>query len=372
MPPETQDLRISDTMPLDTPDQLERELPLSERASSQVLAARARIAAILEGRDPRLFVVVGPCSIHDPQAALEYAQRLAAVRERYADALLICMRGYFEKARTNIGWKGLINDPHLDGSCDVGFGLRLARKLLVAFAELDLPIATEALDPVTPQYLADLVAWSAIGARTTESQTHREMASGLSMPVGLKNGTDGGLEIAMNAMRAAAAPHSFIGIDRSGRVSVVRTRGNPHAHLVLRGGKRGPNYAEAEVERASQQLAEAGLNPRVLIDCSHDNSGQNHDNQPSVADAVAAQVAAGNRNILGVMVESHLRAGRQKLVAGRALVYGQSITDGCIDFATTKRVLDRLAAAARASRGAAPEWQSVSDGGPVRIGQVSS
>jgi 3-deoxy-7-phosphoheptulonate synthase len=344
----THDLRVNSTMPLATPDQIKCELPISEVASNAVAAARAGIEAILFGKDARLLVVVGPCSIHDPEAAIEYARRLRAVSERHADTLLICMRGYFEKPRTNIGWKGLINDPRLDGSCDLGLGLRVARKLLLALAELGLPIANEALDPVTPQYLADLIAWSAIGARTTESQTHREMASGLSMPVGFKNGTDGELEIAINAMQAASAPHSFIGIDGAGRVSVVRTLGNPASHVVLRGGQRGPNYAEPQIRAASERLAKVGLNPRVLVDCSHGNSQRDPNNQPMVAEAVAEQVARGSQAVMGVMLESHLVAGRQDLVAGRPLVYGQSITDACIDFTTTERVLAGLAQASRA------------------------
>jgi 3-deoxy-7-phosphoheptulonate synthase len=344
----TQDLRVENTMPLLTPDQIKRELPISEAAAQTVFAARAALRAILHGTDSRLVVVVGPCSIHDPDAALDYARRLRSVRDRHADALLICMRGYFEKPRTSVGWKGLINDPNLDGSCDVELGLRVARQLLVAFAELGLPIASEALDPVTPQYLADLIAWSAIGARTTESQTHRELASGLSMPVGFKNGTDGGLDGAINAMRAAAAPHSFLGVDGSGRVSVVRTRGNPDSHLVMRGGKQGPNYGERAVNEVSVQLSAAGLNPRVLIDCSHGNSARDPNNQPRVAEAVAEQVARGSRAVLGVMLESHLVAGRQDAMPGCALVYGQSITDACVDFATTERVLAQLAAASRA------------------------
>jgi 3-deoxy-7-phosphoheptulonate synthase len=343
----TNDLRVNSTMPLATPDQIKQELPISDSASNAVMQARAGIEAILYGKDSRLLVVVGPCSIHDPEAALDYARRLRAVSDRYADALLICMRGYFEKPRTSVGWKGLINDPRLDGSCDVGLGLRVARKLLLAFAELGLPIANEALDPVTPQYVADLIAWSAIGARTTESQTHREMASGLSMPVGFKNGTDGDLDIAINAMRAASAPHSFIGIDGSGRVSVVRTLGNPLSHVVLRGGQRGPNYGESEIRAASERLAKAGLNRRVLVDCSHDNSRRDAANQPSVAESIADQVARGGGDVMGVMLESHLVAGRQELVPGRPLVYGQSITDACIDFTTTERVLAGLAAASR-------------------------
>jgi 3-deoxy-7-phosphoheptulonate synthase len=344
----TNDLRVTNTMPLVTPDQIKSELPISERAAETVTRGRAAIEAILHGRDPRLFVVVGPCSIHDPEAALEYARRLAPVRERYADRLLICMRGYFEKPRTTLGWKGLINDPRLDGSCDVGLGLRVARKLLLAFAELGLPIANEALDPVSPQYLADLIAWSAVGARTTESQTHREMASGLSMPVGFKNGTDGSLEIAINAMKAAAAAHSFIGIDGAGRVSVVRTAGNPHSHVVLRGGSRGPNYAREALEGLSQELERAGLNPRVLVDCSHGNSERNYQNQARVAAAVGEQIASGSRRVLGVMLESHLVAGRQEHAPGRSLVYGQSITDACIDFGTTEQVLAGLADASAA------------------------
>ena len=343
----THDLRVESTMPLATPDDIKRELPITEIAAQAVASGRAAIEAIFHGRDARLLVIVGPCSIHDPEAALDYARRLRAVSDRYADSLLICMRGYFEKPRTNVGWKGLINDPHLDGSCDVGLGLRIARRLLLALAELGLPIANEALDPVTPQYLADLIAWSAIGARTTESQTHREMASGLSMPVGFKNGTDGELEIAINAMRAASTAHSFIGIDGAGRVSVVRTLGNPFCHVVLRGGQRGPNYGEAAVRAATDRLAQAGLPRRVVVDCSHDNSLRDAANQPSVAQTVGAQVARGNFDIMGVMMESHLVAGRQQLVPGQPLVYGLSITDACIDFATTEQVIAGLAEASR-------------------------
>jgi 3-deoxy-7-phosphoheptulonate synthase len=344
----THDLRVVSTMPLVTPDQIKRELPLNEAGADHVAGARAQIEAIVHGDDPRLLVVVGPCSIHDPNAALEYAHGLQRCHARYADSLLLCMRAYFEKPRTTVGWKGLINDPHLDGSCDVELGLRVARGLLLQLAELGLPIANEALDPVTPQYLADLIAWSAIGARTTESQTHREMASGLSMPVGFKNGTDGGLEVAINAMQSAAAPHSFIGVDATGRVSVVRTAGNPHAHLVLRGGSRGPNYAEAAVRQAAQQLESVGQNPRMLVDCSHGNSEKNYERQPLVAESVAEQVASGSSSILGVMLESHLVAGRQNLVAGQTLRYGQSITDACIDFAATERVFERLSVASEA------------------------
>jgi 3-deoxy-7-phosphoheptulonate synthase len=343
----TSDVRVLETMPLSTPDQIKSELPISELASDNVASCRAQIEAIVHGRDPRLLVVVGPCSIHDPAAALEYAERLQAVRARYEDALLLCMRGYFEKPRTTVGWKGLINDPHLDGSYDIGTGLRMARKLLLQLAEAGLPIANEALDPVTPQYLADLIAWSAIGARTTESQTHREMASGLSMAVGFKNGTDGSLDVAINAMQSAGAAHSFIGIDGAGRVSVVRTRGNPHAHVVLRGGSQGPNFSDQAVQGAAAKLRAAGQNPRVLIDCSHGNSQKDYTRQPLVAEAVAEQLECGSPDVLGVMLESHLVAGRQDQVAGQPLCYGQSITDACIDFAATERVFERLAAASR-------------------------
>jgi 3-deoxy-7-phosphoheptulonate synthase len=305
---------------------------------------------VIDGCDQRLLAIVGPCSIHDPASALEYAERLAPLRQRLGDELLICMRVYFEKPRTTVGWKGLINDPHLDGSCDVETGLRTARKLLLDLAELSMPAATETLDPVAPQYLAELVSWTAIGARTTESQTHREMASGLSMPVGFKNGTDGGLEIAINAMKAARAEHSFIGMDGEGHAGVVRTLGNPHTHLVLRGGRGSPNYRESDVRRASDALRGAGLNPRVLVDCSHDNSGKNHENQAKVLAEVARQSEAGAAPVLGVMLESHLVAGRQEIVSSQPLVYGQSITDACIDFATTEALLYRLAAVRRATR----------------------
>ena len=347
---QTHNLRVERIEPLTPPDTQKREQPQSEASAAFVAGTRREIEAVLAGRDRRLLAVVGPCSIHDPAAALEYAERLQPLRARLADDLLLCMRVYFEKPRTTVGWKGLINDPRLDGSCDVASGLRIARRLLLDVNALSVPAATETLDPVAPQYMADLVSWTAIGARTTESQTHREMASGLSMPIGFKNGTDGGLEVALNAMRSARVAHAFIGIDGEGHVGVVRTRGNPYTHLVLRGGRGRTNYGEGDVRAAAEQLRSAGLYPRVLVDCSHDNSEKSHENQPAVVEDVAAQVAGGSPHVLGVMLESHLVAGRQDPGAGKPLVYGQSITDACIDFATTERVLERLASAQRRSR----------------------
>jgi 3-deoxy-7-phosphoheptulonate synthase len=320
------------------------ELPLSPRAADVVFRARTELEEVLLGKDRRRLVIVGPCSIHDPSAALDYAAKLLALRERLSDSLLIVMRVYFEEPRTTVGWKGLINDPHLDGTFDIPLGIRVARRLLRDLAELGMPAATEMLDPIVPQYIADLVTWTAIGARTTESQTHREMASGLSMPVGFKNGTDGGLSVAINAMIAASQPHSFLGVDAEGRVGVVRTSGNPHTHLVLRGGSKGPNFASADVARATAALQSAGVNPFVLVDCSHDNSGKDAARQPSVLQAVGSQIRAGERNLLGAMVESNLVAGRQELFGQKdALTYGQSITDACVDFPTTARMLEDFA-----------------------------
>ncbi|HMJ16505.1 MAG TPA: 3-deoxy-7-phosphoheptulonate synthase, partial [Polyangiaceae bacterium] len=296
---EISNLRVVDTTLLQSPNELTTELPLSSRAAEVVYRAREDVAAALRGEDARKIVIVGPCSIHDPSAALEYAQRLLRVRERVASELFVVMRVYFEKPRTTVGWKGLINDPHLDGTYDIPTGIRTARRLLLELADMGMPSATEMLDPITPQYIADLVCWTAIGARTTESQTHRELASGLSMPVGFKNGTDGNLGVAINAILAASRPHSFLGIDGDGRVGVVRTRGNPHCHLVLRGGNGGPNYAARDVALANETLAAAGVNPRLLVDCSHDNSRKNYQNQPAVLTEVGDQVRAGASHILG-------------------------------------------------------------------------
>jgi 3-deoxy-7-phosphoheptulonate synthase len=345
---EIKNLRVVDTTLLQSPNELTAELPLSNRAAEVVYRAREDVAATLRGEDPRKIVIVGPCSIHDPNAALEYAQRLLSVRERVAGELLIIMRVYFEKPRTTVGWKGLINDPHLDGTYDIPTGIRTARRLLLDVAEMGLPAATEMLDPITPQYIADLVSWTAIGARTTESQTHRELASGLSMPVGFKNGTDGNLTVAINAILAASGAHSFLGIDGDGRVGVVRTRGNPHCHLVLRGGNGGPNYTARDVALANETLAAAGVNPRLLIDCSHDNSRKNYQNQPAVLRDVGQQVRSGAAHVLGAMIESHLVAGRQDLRG--ELVYGQSITDACVDFSETERMLLEFADDAAGSR----------------------
>jgi len=346
---QTTNLRILDTTLLPSPESMTSEIPLTTRAAETVVRARREIESTISGTSPRPMVIVGPCSIHDPAAALDYASRLLRLREKVADSLVIVMRVYFEKPRTTVGWKGLINDPHLDGTFDIPTGIRRARTLMREVAEMGLPAATELLDPIMPQYIGDLVSWTAIGARTTESQTHREMASGLSMPVGFKNGTDGSLGVAVNAMLAASQPHSFLGIDVLGRVSVVRTAGNATTHLVLRGGTSGPNYDAAAVARAVEGLEKARVNPRVLVDASHGNSQKSHERQVDVLRDVGSQLRAGSANLLGVMVESNLVGGRQDLKPGAPLTYGQSITDACIDFSTTEREIFALAehAAAR-------------------------
>ena len=324
-----------------SPAQLRQNYPRSEDATQTVEAGRAAVEAILDGRDQRLLAVVGPCSIHDTDAARDYAQRLLALRHQVADRIELVMRVYFEKPRTTVGWKGLINDPHLNDSFDVEAGLGKARELLVWLAEQGMPTGTEALDPISPQYLSDLFTWSAIGARTTESQTHREMSSGLSTAVGFKNGTDGSLEVALNAMRSAANPHSFLGIDSNGQATVLKTRGNAYGHVILRGGK-GPNYDSVHVSLAEQAMDEAGLPKRIMIDCSHANASKNHERQPLVALNVAEQLAAGNSSIIGIMLESHINAGNQSLKDPANLDYGVSITDACIDWDTTESLLLKL------------------------------
>ncbi|MFZ5497320.1 MAG: 3-deoxy-7-phosphoheptulonate synthase [Verrucomicrobiota bacterium] len=344
------DLRIRTTRPLLSPAILEEDLPLGETGAAQVHDARRAVSGILHGRDDRLVVVVGPCSIHDPQAALEYARKLRPVADRLAADLLVVMRVYFEKPRTTVGWKGLINDPRLDGSFQVNTGLRLARQLLLDVNAAGLPIGTEFLDTTLGQYYADLVSWGAIGARTTESQIHRELASGLSMPVGFKNRTDGDLQVAVDAIVSARHPHCFPSLTREGAPAILATTGNPDCHLVLRGGAAGPNYDALHVTRAAALLTKAGALPAVLVDCSHGNSGKQHDQQPAVAAAVAAQVAGGSRAIFGVMLESNLVGGAQKHEPGRPLRYGQSITDACLSFDETVPVLEQLAAAAAQRR----------------------
>lgn len=346
----TDDLRIAQLKPLIPPAILMEELPISERAAHTVASARCALDAILAGADDRLVVVVGPCSIHDPQAALDYAARLQERASALSDELCVVMRVYFEKPRTTVGWKGLINDPHLDDSFDINSGLRAARGLLVQLGDLGLPVGSEFLDTITPQFIADLIAWGAIGARTTESQVHRELASGLSMPVGFKNGTAGSVQIALDAIGAARHPHHFLSVTKQGIAAIVGTAGNASCHLILRGGRDGPNYDPASVGAAAAQLKEAGLPHRVMIDCSHGNSAKDHKRQPAVVRAVAAQVAGGTRDIFGVMLESHLIEGSQKQQAGKALVYGQSITDACIGWETTVAVLEELAAAVATRR----------------------
>jgi 3-deoxy-7-phosphoheptulonate synthase len=338
------DLRIEQTVPLATPALLLHEHPLSPEHAEFVRRSREEIKRILDGADRRLLVVVGPCSVHDPDAALEYARRLRALADELDD-LYVVMRVYFEKPRTTTGWKGLINDPHLDDSGDVNSGLRMARDLLLEVLGLGLPIGCEFLDPITPQYIADTVAWGAIGARTTESQTHRQLASGLSMPIGFKNRTDGNVGVAVDAVRAAAAPHSFAGVDLSGTSAILHTTGNPDCHIILRGGREATNYDASSIASTLAALHAVGLPERVIVDASHDNSGKDHDRQPAVAAELAAQVAAGNEAIVGVMLESFLEAGRQNL--GGSLTYGQSVTDRCMGWEATVEVLrglDRSAA----------------------------
>ncbi len=338
------DIRVASSHPLISPSALRTEIPVTESGAEGVATVREEISKILHGETRRLVVVVGPCSIHDTVAAREYAQFLAEQRGIYGAHLLILMRVYFEKPRTTTGWKGLINDPHLDGSYDMEGGLRIGRTLLRDLADSGIPIASEVLDPIGPQYLAELMSWAAIGARTIESQTHREMASGLSMPIGLKNGTDGTLQTALNALRSARTPHHFLGIDEEGRSAVIATRGNQDSHLVLRGGGAGPNYEEPHVLAASAALAAAGLCPLVMVDCSHDNSNKDYTRQPDVCADVAGQVRRG-LPIMGAMIESNLVAGKQSFPAprGASLRRGQSITDGCVDLPTTSRMLDQLA-----------------------------
>ncbi|SEM48479.1 3-deoxy-7-phosphoheptulonate synthase [Halomonas caseinilytica] len=332
-----------------TPVELKQHIPLSEQAERTVIEGRETIQNILEGRDPRLLMVVGPCSIHDVDAAMDYARRLRKLADEVKDTLYIVMRVYFEKPRTTVGWKGLINDPHLNGSFEIEQGLHTARQLLVELAELGLPLATEALDPISPQYLQDCISWSAIGARTTESQTHREMASGLSSPVGFKNGTDGSLDVAVNALQSVAHPHNFLGIDQSGKVAIIRTRGNRYGHVVLRGGNGKPNYDSVSVALAEQELRKAGVTPNIMIDCSHANSNKDPGLQPLVLENVTNQLLEGNRSIIGLMVESNIGWGNQKIPDDISqLTYGVSITDACIDWETTEKAFkemnDKLAA----------------------------
>jgi 3-deoxy-7-phosphoheptulonate synthase len=320
-----------------TPAELKREIPISDKARQTVSEGRTAIENILERKDHRIFVVVGPCSIHDLKAAHEYAAKLKALADEVSDTLLIVMRVYFEKPRTTTGWKGLINDPFMNDSFKITDGLHIGRQLLHDILEIGLPTATEALDPISPQYMQDLITWSAIGARTTESQTHREMASGLSSSVGFKNGTDGSLTVAMNALQSVASPHRFLGINSDGKVSVITTKGNPYAHVVLRGGNGKPNYDSVSVSICEQELSAEGITPNIMVDCSHANSNKDHNLQPLVLDNVANQILEGNQSIIGAMVESHLNGGNQKLSSNPDdMAYGVSVTDACIDWETTE------------------------------------
>jgi 3-deoxy-7-phosphoheptulonate synthase len=339
---DTDDLRIRDITQVIAPKDLHREFPITDRAAETVYHARRDIQRVLHGEDDRLLVVVGPCSVHDPMAAMEYAQRLAALRPSLSDRLMVVMRVYFEKPRTTVGWKGLINDPNLDGSFEINKGLGLARKLLIDLNELGVPAGTEFLDLISPQYIADLVSWGAIGARTTESQGHRELASGLSCPVGFKNATDGEVKVAIDAMHAAARPHVFMSLTKDGHSAIFSTAGNEDTHVILRGGGR-PNYDTESVNIAAEEIEKSGLVPKIMIDFSHANSRKQHDKQIQVCEDVAGQVARGDRRIMGVMIESHIVAGRQDLTTPEDLVYGQSITDACVSWDDTDPMLNELA-----------------------------
>jgi|TARA_B110000259_G_scaffold67851_1_gene79910 3-deoxy-7-phosphoheptulonate synthase len=339
-----ENINIEPPVVLITPAELKREIPLSDKARAVISQGRKNIENILERKDHRIIVVVGPCSIHDLKAAHDYANRLKALEEKVGDTLLIVMRVYFEKPRTTTGWKGLINDPFMNDSFKITDGLHIGRQLLHDISEIGLPTATEALDPISPQYLQDLIAWSAIGARTTESQTHREMASGLSSSIGFKNGTDGSLTVAINALQSVSSPHRFLGINSDGNVSIVTTKGNPYAHVVLRGGNGKPNYDSVSVSICEQELVSAGIDANIMVDCSHANSNKDHKLQPLVLDNVANQIVEGNKSIIGVMLESNINAGNQKLSSNPDdMEYGVSVTDACIDWATTERTLIAMA-----------------------------
>jgi 3-deoxy-7-phosphoheptulonate synthase len=351
--------RVLGITELPAPAELLAELPVGDAQGYRIMRARQEVRAVLSGLDERLLVIIGPCSIHDPVAGLEYATRLAAAAKEHEGELLVVMRSYFEKPRTTVGWKGLVNDPHLDGSHDMAAGLRAAREFMLAASNLGLPLATEFLEPLSAQYLADVISWGAIGARTTESQTHRQLVSGLSMPVGFKNGTDGSVQVAIDACQAAGAPQSFMGISDEGRTAIVRTAGNQDAHLILRGGADGPNFAPEPVSKASVAMSSAGMNPRVIVDASHANSGKSHVRQGEVIAELAARIAAGDQKIAGIMAESFLVPGSQKhdpdTVAEGAnvlsgLTYGQSVTDACMGWDTSAELLETLAAAVRAAR----------------------
>ena len=347
MTTQTENINVAALAPFPTPREVKERQPAAPALRQAVVDARRRVRAILARLDHRLLVVVGPCSIHDPAAALDYAQRLKRLADETSDTLMVVMRAYFEKPRTTVGWKGLINDPDLNDTFRVAEGIRTARQVLLDVTKVGLPVATEALDPITPQYLQDIITWSAIGARTTESQTHRELASGVSSVVGFKNGTDGSLAVAVNALKSAASPHRFLGIDGDGRVAVVHTRGNNAAHIVLRGGENGPNYGAADISRCEAALVDAGLDANIMVDCSHANSNKDHERQRPVADAVAEQIKAGNRSIMGLMIESNLAPGNQSPFADE-LAYGVSITDACLGWDQTEQLLRSLAEELRA------------------------
>jgi 3-deoxy-7-phosphoheptulonate synthase len=354
----TDDVRITGMEEVIAPEQLLRDLPIPDPASRLIFDARRATADVLHGRDDRLVVVMGPCSIHDPVAALDYAHRLKAAADRHRDALLVIMRVYFEKPRTTVGWKGLINDPGLDESYDIHRGLHTARQLLIDVAGIGLPAGTEYLDPISPQYIGDLVSWGAIGARTTESQVHRQLASGLSCPIGFKNSTNGDVQVAVDAVKSASHPHIFLSVTKSGHSAIFSTAGNEDCHVILRGGTGQTNYDAESVGEALERIEKAGLPPALMIDFSHANSSKRHERQLDVCESVAEQIAGGQRGIVGVMVESNLVAGRQEAPPGGELVYGQSITDACIDWEASETLLERLASAVRARRERA--------GGPVR------
>ncbi|MEJ2114718.1 MAG: 3-deoxy-7-phosphoheptulonate synthase AroG [Gammaproteobacteria bacterium] len=346
----TDDLRIVEIKEVIAPSELHQELPNSEKSSQCVFMARSAVQKILHGEDDRLLVIVGPCSIHDPEAAREYAKRLAKIREEVAGDLMIIMRVYFEKPRTTVGWKGLINDPDLDNSFEINKGLRIARKLLLDLNEMGMPAGTEYLDLISPQYVADLVSWGAIGARTTESQVHRELSSGLSCPVGFKNATDGGLQVAVDAIGSAMNPHHFLSVTKEGKSAIFSTAGNKDCHIILRGGSDQPNYSPESINEASALLEKSGLEARIMVDLSHANSLKQHDKQIEVGDSISQQISAGDMRIFGLMIESHLIAGRQNAKPGQELVYGQSITDACLGWEDTETLLYTLANAVRERR----------------------